>query len=440
MASSRRVALTSLKHKQLQRVAFLAGLNSSSTKANLLLELPVRLQTPLLGPVPSQGTQQDCRILSIDMGIRNLAYCVLELNREELGNGTLRSRKNDKRLDQEKEGTPERSSGSEQNDAIFRTIGNCSTRAIDCVKLVSWNRISLKSSKDDIDSSASSRRQTRSSINVGADDDRVEEAQATSDDAPSKEVQKESFEPASLASTAYRLIAHTILPLRPTHILIERQRYRSSGSSAILEWTVRVNMLEGMLHTVLETLKQSSLQRQSPYKGGQSESACGILSQYSPPQVHSVSPKRVANYWTDAMSDKGFSPAQTDTATKKAATSKLEKEAKIAIAETWLRGNEHAQPLQCGSVEGREMRDAFLVAREPRKPRTRRTTRLTLKDTNNNDKALDSTPSPKQSAGGSLVGKLDDLADSLLQGMAWMQWEVNRQKICKYIDLKVPNK
>ncbi|KAI9671745.1 MAG: hypothetical protein M1831_003273 [Alyxoria varia] len=440
MASSRRVALASFKHKQLQRLAFLAGLNSSATKASLLSELPARLQAPLLDSRSLRENKQNYRILSIDMGIRNLAYCMLEVNGEELEKASPRSKRSDRKRGDGDGGMPKRGFGSEDGDAFIKTIGNYSTSAIDCVKLLSWNRISLNSSNGVLNSFESSGRKIRSSINAGPDNDRVEDPIATSEKVQSKEVPKESFEPASLASAAYRLIAHTILPQRPSHILIERQRYRSSGSSAILEWTVRVNMLEGMLHTVLETLKQSSLQKQSPCKGDQSERINDALSHYTSPQVHSVSPKRVANFWTGAMSDKRSSPAQTETGTKKVATSKIEKEAKIAIAETWLQGNEHFKPLQCGSAEGNEMRDAFLVAREPRKSRTRRKTRSMSKEINESDEALNSIDSPTRSAVASLGGKLDDLADSLLQGMAWVQWEANRQKICNAIDIKTSGK
>lgn len=43
-------------------------------------------------------------------------------------------------------------------------------------------------------------------------------------------------------------------------VLIEQQRFRSGGSSQVLEWTLRVNMLEIMLHSFLYSLnKQSNL-------------------------------------------------------------------------------------------------------------------------------------------------------------------------------------
>src|SRR5437764_8308376 len=64
----------------------------------------------------------------------------------------------------------------------------------------------------------------------------------------------ENFEPDVFASLAYSLVRQRLLTYDPSLVLIERQRYRSMGSSAIQEWTVRVNMLEGMLYAVLETL------------------------------------------------------------------------------------------------------------------------------------------------------------------------------------------
>ncbi|KAJ8120129.1 hypothetical protein ONZ43_g3085 [Nemania bipapillata] len=71
-----------------------------------------------------------------------------------------------------------------------------------------------------------------------------------------KESSTDIFAPAALAKATNAFLRDTVLRLEPlpTHILIERQRWRSGGSSAIQEWTVRVNTLEAMLHASLRTL------------------------------------------------------------------------------------------------------------------------------------------------------------------------------------------
>ncbi|KAL8725547.1 MAG: hypothetical protein Q9181_006373, partial [Wetmoreana brouardii] len=86
----------------------------------------------------------------------------------------------------------------------------------------------------------------------------------------------DSFSPPFYASHAYRLLIDTLLPLKPTHILIERQRFRSLGGNAVQEWTLRVNMFEAMLYSTLHTLS-----RQGIWKG----------------EVIPIIPNKVSRYW-----------------------------------------------------------------------------------------------------------------------------------------------
>lgn len=90
-----------------------------------------------------------------------------------------------------------------------------------------------------------------------------------------------SFDPERLAQITYDLVQSKFLnastkPL-PDVVLIERQRFRSGSSAAILEWTVRVNMLENMLHAIL-------------YANSQQDS----ITKFS---IYGVQPKRVLTYW-----------------------------------------------------------------------------------------------------------------------------------------------
>jgi Mitochondrial resolvase Ydc2 / RNA splicing MRS1 len=113
----------------------------------------------------------------------------------------------------------------------------------------------------------------------------------------------ESFEPIEYAEKAYTLMKSSLEKYNPDTILIERQRYRSAGGSAIQEWTVRVNMLESMFHAVLHTLAM-----ERGYKV----------------DVHSVSPRKVARLWLANVQEK--------------LTARETKVAKIAVADRILNG------------------------------------------------------------------------------------------------------
>jgi cruciform cutting endonuclease 1 len=169
----------------------------------------------------------------------------------------------------------------------------------------------------------------------------------------------ESFEPSDFAPKAYEVIKSVLTDPTPQTILIERQRHRSAGSSAVQEWTLRVNMLEAMFHAILCTLQK---ERSYP-QGGHFV-------------VYSVSPRRMSQYWLTGMGDK--------------MSSRGKKLAKIAIAEELL------------------VRKEVLV-----------------------------TGGAKQLAqgfeGSGMGSKFDDLADSMLQGLGWWKWQVNRREVVSEI-------
>lgn len=146
------------------------------------------------------------------------------------------------------------------------------------------------------------------------------------------------------------------------------------------EWTLRVNMFESMLYAVLHTY-----------------SALGIWHG----SVSSVAPAKVNNFWLGKDLDlEGSYEAglmmimgKKKESNKKSARSKV---AKIELVERWLR------EVGAGGLEF--MGQAKKAGR----------------------KYLDKRGRKRGRGEGEDIGKLDDLADCLLQGMAWIRWEENR--------------
>ncbi|OTA57159.1 Ydc2-catalyt-domain-containing protein [Hypoxylon sp. EC38] len=204
----------------------------------------------------------------------------------------------------------------------------------------------------------------------------------------------ECFSPASLAVAADRLVRQDLLPLKPTHVLIERQRWRSGGAAAIQEWTLRVNTLEAMLHASLRTLRELG-----HWNG----------------EIASVGPDKVTRFWpAPATASVEDTPKTKGSRSGKGVVGKAQKEAKskqdskkhkIGVLAGWLkeeRGNKIILPAN------RDIEDAIKQYR-------RRLVRIRRSSAADEDPVRDDRPQ-----------KLDDLTDSLLQGVAWLKWEENK--------------
>ncbi|KAI9712632.1 MAG: hypothetical protein M1812_006812 [Candelaria pacifica] len=337
----------SLKSSQLSTIASRTGINSSGTKpiliARLLDELPVervssffqdgnqdrQRRNGLLRPRSTDSKQ--CRIISIDMGIRNLAYCVLDLSTSF---------------------EPEAVTTRKLSDSRFITP---ETRT--------WERIAINR-------------------NAPLPSESLEDVKTD------KKV-KEAFDPSTYAAYAYSFVSEVLLPHTPATILIERQRYRSMGSSAVQEWTVRVNMLESMLYAVLKTLSE-----QGKWTGS----------------VHAVIPAKVGPFWL------GDGDVAEKPKTKSAKTKN--KVAKIDLVGKWL---ESGQAVKL-SGEAEMMGKAFLGKWRGKGQRMKLVKRS----------SEDGVAGDLSTEGSKEISKLDDLADCLLQGLAWIRWEENRRKIIKW--------
>ncbi|TGO50170.1 hypothetical protein BOTNAR_0403g00040 [Botryotinia narcissicola] len=341
---------STLKAAALKQIAFKCGISTSGTKPLLIQRLQDELlQITSTNTKGSSADAKPLRILSIDMGIRNFSFCLLEISSSK---STSKSR-----------------SSKNLNSTVPIPI------------LQSWQKLSLLS---------------QSPSNA---------------DPESKEKTRNRFTPSILSTAAYSLIRHTLLPLSPTHILIERQRFRSMGSKHILEWTIRVNMLESMLWATLKTLAE-----EKAWSG----------------EVIEIAPRKVGSFWVE---ENGLLDGEEEKFKKVRNTKEVKartKGAKIDLVRGWLEAGEeengksrnHLEMVQIGSQQVREVKERY-TTKWDRKAGRAKGFKVKSKARNNEDKEEeDEIITEKEDE----VGKLDDLADCLLQGMAWLKWQENKKR------------
>ncbi len=309
--------LSTCKTADLKSIANAIGSNTGGIKAVLAANLQHDLQRDRFAlPKSTNGMtvlESGHNIVSIDMGIRNLAFCRICL-------------------------PPNWGSAAQSTVPIVH----------DWARIVVSKRADPESLVDDAKQSAP----------------------------------KEAFDPATYARHAYLLVQKLLSTSQPTQILIERQRFRSMGGSAVQEWTLRVNMFEAMLYAVFETLSE-----QGSWKGA----------------VHPIGPAKVSRFWLDH--------AESGSETKSGSKSSKTKAAKIDLVAKWLGDGERFELRGAAAKLGQ----AFLQKRKGAKRVVVQQDELIL---NTSDRSVEVE-----------MGKLDDLADCLLQGMAWVQWERNRRTI-----------
>lgn len=333
--ASRLSWLGSCTNAQLGVLARAVGVNSSGTKPILTSQLLDHLPKGTLGSIQARAPlKEPCRILSIDMGIRNLAYCCLVL--------------------------PTISHGVATDIGI--PIG---IPVIQDWARIAISEVSIKSKKADdlVLKKATGKEERSGGIR------------------PSNT--KETFDPATYSQHAYDLVTTLLNDLVPTHILIERQRFRSMGGSAVQEWTLRVNMFEAMIYAVLKTFSERGF-----WKG----------------TVLPIAPSKISSFWI----------ANKQVALKEGSGSKSAKTktAKVQLVAEWLKNGTRFKLEGAAAQLGK----AYLM-------------RKARKDTKSSAKPEKLLKSNAQGVARESVEKLDDLADCLLQGMAWIKWEENRRLI-----------
>lgn len=234
---------------QLKIIARLCGKSRSGTKAVIADRIVDDLGTfkPL-----APGT----RVLSIDLGIRNLAYSLLE-------------------VPDPKHGPPDGTTKGSKKGTVPSSPVPIAPR------LLAWERLalipkadkvvppkrSIKKSKkaqgDDENGAAEqdeeavtpkkTRRKSKSDQAVLAHQSEDPTAEADPTTTP---VLVEDFSPARLSALAVDLFLDRLLPLRPDVVTLEQQRFRQMGGSGVYEWTLRVNSLESMLYAILTLLRR----------------------------------------------------------------------------------------------------------------------------------------------------------------------------------------
>jgi len=342
--------LSTLKAGQLKYAAFLAGLPNTGTKAQIEAALQQRLNQPW--PLESKN-----RILSIDMGIKNLGICILEPQ------------------------SPER-----HPQSTTRTI-----------HVSHWKSLNLLS------------RLHPKSVNHSPS------AEVEDPTNGKTTIDATAFHPSNLSKTAVSLVHELLQTYKPTHILIERQRFRSGGMSAVQEWTLRVNMLESMLWATFEALRQHSR------KGN------GVVGF---PGTWPVDPARVARFWCARPERWGTEFSETELAgigemkpSAKMGESErkrsIDKKEKIARVRSWLLG---ADVASASAVREEESTDKVSLQLSPEAREVAGV--FTSTTAAGRRKSTSPEPGAKPS---SEITKLDDLADSMLQGVAWIRWADNLQ-------------
>ncbi|GAM82927.1 hypothetical protein ANO11243_009130 [Dothideomycetidae sp. 11243] len=326
--------LSSLQSWQLKHLCTNLGISAGPKKSTTAAAL-----VAALGQY-ARHTEQP-RIKSVDMGVKNLAYCMLR-PRERATDG-----------------------------AQFRVYD--------------WRRINVLTGE------STTAQAEVDDEKITTDGDGAEEAPALTN----------LYSPANLAPVAARLAGRLASDMDPSHIVIERQRFRSMGGSSVQEWTLRVNSLEAMLWASLQTLRDITTQ---------STPATAF------PQTVEMNPARIAAYWNTRASDWSLNEANgneiipeasdkqpqrkgvddSDVATKRG----MEKSEKISLIRHWL---------ETGAIDVDDalqpLADAFMIVGRARK-----------------------------TDGDLVIGKKDDLADCVVQGVTFSLWSRNRQLLAQRLD------
>lgn len=179
------------------------------------------------------------------------------------------------------------------------------------------------------------------------------------------------------------------------------------------EWSLRVGVFEGVLYAVLYTLAR---QRRLGLSSYEPVFFSGFFGSGNPvdfgpgPVVHGIEPSRVLRYWSERVGFKSFSLEG-----KEKKTAKDVKKVKIDLAGHWL-DPEH--PITGENDEDGDLSTDLIVGEDVGLNETLRAYLAKWHKKRGKGKGKD-------------IGKLDDLADCLVQGVTWLEWQVVRDRILR---------
>lgn len=354
-----------LTSAQLKIIARLCGKSRSGTKAVIADRIvdDLRIFKPL-----AAGT----RVLSIDLGIRNLAYSLLEV--PSLCHGP----------------SAETAKGAKKKGKLPSSPAPIAPR------LLAWERLALIPKAEKVVPPKRKTKKSRKKIKADDEGDadykdeevlpkksrrkaKTDEAASTprgddltaEADPATTPVLMEDFSPARLSALAVDLILNRLLPLRPDVVTLEQQRFRQMGGSGVYEWTLRVNSLESMLYAVLTLLRETG----QWHRGG---------------RIEPVVARNVLEFMVVRDRAAGFDVG--DIWGRGADNKKVKKDI-IGRALASAEGLEVDEPAEAVAAE-------YMDEWQGKKSFQRKADRMK---------------------------KLDDLADCLLQGLAFIHWQNNKR-------------
>lgn len=423
------------------------------------------------------------RILSIDMGIRNLAFAVLGVYPGGSGGFGGSGCELDLRLDAwRRVSLPlDRGISVEEFGRYLDTPPGHDQPSLD----------SGTADAEDIQPKTKTKTNTNTKTKTKTQNQSENQTQSKEQENTKDRKEKEKKPPFYLpvyAAHAHSMLTTLLTRYRPTHVLIERQRFRSGGGAAVQEWSLRVGVFEGMLWAVLVSLRGQNLNsilnpslnlNSSPSPGlspdplqddglnlgglnlgceGEDGGLEGSLEPGDIPRVISIDPSRVARFWAPASSspsspssassakaddsEAGASKNKITTTTtsksKNTSTNRESKKLKIDLAGSWLEN--HLFSIRGAGAE--DHKDHNNKGKHKDKSSVQPWVDAYMAKWMKSTKAKSKSPKGSTDGGGGArkansnnaavdIGKLDDLADCLVQGMTWLEWEGAKGRIAR---------
>lgn len=367
-----------LKADQLKQVARLCGLSRTGTKTAISDRIVENLKgfTPL-----APGT----RVLSIDLGIRNLAYSLLEVpgpgQQKPILHAWERLALIPKTSAASRPRKAKTASRTADDEAKEEKAGTAAAHEVEA------DSTPKKKKRGKKKTSNPTKTQEESDATLTA-------ALAGGKDPTTTPVPIEDFSPAHLSQLAVDLLLTRLLPLRPDVVTLEQQRFRSMGGAGVFEWTLRVNSLEAMLYASLTTLR--------------------ALGRWPDGRLEGIVARNVLEFMV-AGAGGGAGGASAAGAgaegrrrmvwEKKVKTDDNKRMKKDIIGRMLMNGDGvRIAEVGGGGGDVEAVRGEYLERWSP-------------------------TDGRRTKGGADSLKKLDDLADSLLQGIAFIRWQENKRKL-----------